>query len=1184
MPFLDALSGGELTQIRAGGFSAPAYLLLAPNTVVFRARINQASFDTSFAQITYDGVAVGAIADAKEGYTCYISADTDPRNATHVFRIRKAGTSTLVYINETSASLNDDDWIIVTKDVREWSKLPRKTSTDYFKDYDINYQLPRPIIYDLQTVRVVEIDGDGNADVAFSPLMLPVEFGAGITSWLWDIDGGAFQAGSSSSQNITARYTVAGHYMPRVTVTDDNGITNWFAVHVFIIPSDYDDSNIYTDFDALSIQADLEGGWTASATAKAGVSSILNQTFCCVYAPGNKTAINTHTLFCGRFRAEETPREHSAEFAWTLKVDFDMEGVAAVMGRMISRSIPMIYDASPTEWDELEGLTPWRAVAYFLAEHTTIPNTHSITFDATGTTWRFPNFTAGDNNILDSVTSILETINARMEYAPQGEIHIARQAVYLDDTGRDALTTIEDFAIQDVAIAGREGEGLVIERDYLNVVGIEEAWGGYFNTTSKDVQTLQARTPAVTQSDGNERGTLNRQVLTANSTLTAAGTELGERTGNDFAARQPTPTMEIEHQPEYRFLIPSGSQWYTWTIAATDNGRGVTYDTDDRWLLTSISMVYDFEQGFSSIGAVYQLETQKTDYQTIVTIPPTETPFVLPILPGVDDFPFLDELPNIDTPDGTGFGAGDEPVYDDQDIGEINNPQDPGTTQDNFESNGSGDFGIIWDASQIWTFSGVITSTNPTYTDVTPTDLEGFTTITDAKLAPQNNNSRAWMISNDGTNSRLWRTANIGGLQWGYTQIAGVYTHIRITSTTVSGSTWLYILDPGSGEDDPWEHTFKFDTATGPEERDITYDNDKGWEKAPGQNIGVFASGVGWNDETQGTGTVRLRGVSIRDNAVPATTITQVTVTYDLTKGAYEGAGYAAALEIGGGVLLDQVGYSSVDAGVDQTYIWSGLSDDPAGNFLRVSLFSDFQVTPFVFSGDCVVKQIKIEGTGNNPYVIGDQVKTMFSTNNGVSFHADSPRYAGATNAGNTGVDTQGAGGLIFAGVEDQIQNALDEGAYSAVTNGVVTGSSALCIRYHGINQSRFIFGSAAAVGGESLWRVRTSGQEAITPNDGSNDGIVVSVNSIDVAPQDHSRIFVLADFGGTPKLAISIDDGDNWTFQTGVTASANYIRAKQTGLLYIADGANIKVSLDVGTTLLTRTSPSAALLGIEVK
>ncbi len=472
---------------------------------------------------------------------------------------------------------------------------------------------------------------------------------------------------------------------------------------------------------------------------------------------------------------------------------------------------------------------------------------------------------------------------------------------------------------------------------------------------------------------------------------------------------------------------------------------------------------------------------------------------------------------------------------------------------------------------------------NPVYKDITPIDIEDFTTITDVKLARQSNNNWAWALSNNGTDSRLWRTKNVGFLRWVYTQVPGIYTDIRVTSTRVGLDAWLYILDPEVQADDPWEHTFEFKTASGDARRDITFGNDGTWVVASGNPVGNYVPDLGWEDTTESSGTTRFRGVNILKSITA--TIDTVKVRYDLTKGNYEAGQIAAVLEITGGVYLDQVVESSVPAGTDQEYEWNLGGLATGGNSVRVAVYSDQQVTPFNYAGDVVMKEIVIEGTGTNPFIQGiGTVNTRFSQNNGVGFHPDSPRFASDSNSGLTGIDVQEAGGLVAVGSKDQMRQALDEGAYGLVTNGVTTGSSAYSIRYHGVNQSRFVFGSAASVSGESMWRNRVSGQEAITPNDGAADGLVVSKNAIDVAPTDETRIYTLMDFGGTVKLAYSTDDGDTWNFQTGVTNSANYIRAKQTQLLYITDGTVVKVSTDGGQTLLTRTSPSSSLVGIEVK
>ena len=72
MPFIEsALSSGQLAAIRDRPYRADYYFLVwGGNTpesiIVFKARVNQASFTTSFATITFDTVTKGAFTDASE--------------------------------------------------------------------------------------------------------------------------------------------------------------------------------------------------------------------------------------------------------------------------------------------------------------------------------------------------------------------------------------------------------------------------------------------------------------------------------------------------------------------------------------------------------------------------------------------------------------------------------------------------------------------------------------------------------------------------------------------------------------------------------------------------------------------------------------------------------------------------------------------------------------------------------------------------------------------------------------------------------------------------------------------------------------------------------------------------------------------------------------------------------------
>lgn len=110
-----------------------------------------------------------------------------------------------------------------------------------------------------------------------------------------------------------------------------------------------------------------------------------------------------------------------------------------------------------------------------------------------------------------------------------------------------------------------------------------------------------------------------------------------------------------------------------------------------------------------------------------------------------------------------------------------------------------------------------------------------------------------------------------------------------------------------------------------------------------------------------------------------------------------------------------------------------------------------------------------------------------------------------------------------------------------------------------------------------------------ITPNDGLNDGLVVSPNCLDIWITSDNAIVGLFDFGGTVKLARSTNGGSTWSFvTTNITSGSTYLRVRQSDTqrkqVYSIQADKTLYSSDGGATVQVKSSPSASLLGIEVK
>jgi hypothetical protein len=831
----------------------------------------------------------------------------------------------------------------------------------------------------------------------------------------------------------------------------------------------------------------------------------------------------------------------------------------------------ILEKATPATFGEVEKLTPWRAAHYFITEHTTLANVASIEYVDVTDDYRYPRFGTGDSNAIASIQDIFFTINAALNIAPTGEIQVDRIAWYLSTAARNALTTVANFTMADTAVMETGGQVFEIQNAAVPQIGRELSGGGVYNTTTLNVQILRATTPAVVQSEGIELATLNRQILIANSTVTVGSAEIGQRTADDTEARQPQTLLNVAMPAALAQIVyPHRSRWYTWTIAATDNNMGIAYTTADRWTCRSTSLAYNMESGDFILNAQFQLETQGTGYQSLVTTPLASgvqyfTP-VTPVAPVYANFP---EEPNSDQADP------DNPTeqpFSSTDVAIVNTPIDPSVVAAQIGSS-AGKIAMIWQSNQLWKVTNLTSA--PVFTDVTPT--LGSYVIEQGHFSYYSN--IAWVLTSLAASSasKLFYDPSFGSQDWRTVSLQYVYKRIipgRINQ--------LHVYCPNTDAEDPWTHTFDFRTATGVEP-DTTYGLG-GWT----EEVGTWAVGGVQTEDVSGGGVDRRR-ISLT-RTIAATTLTGISYTYNLTKGTYDPtSAIAREIDINGAMVIDSAS-TATSSGSGLTFPWTG--SQAGSTSIRMLINSSRRPTPDGFSGSALMLTATITGTGTNPFIAAGKAGTRYSSDGGITFN--NFVEAGDSPAASAGADTiANSPRTVGVAVDAKICQVETSGAFSDEANGDTTGTYALVIRHYARSGANaYYFGTAAALGGGYLFHVVSGALTDITPNDGVDPGIPINSQCIYGGFHSPYPVFGLFTFGGVVKFAYNRAEGaDTWLFDTTVSASANFVRVTMVDdlvLIFVCDGANILYATwdMVNATPITFRSiatPGTALEGIEL-
>ncbi len=663
MSFVPQLTATQLHTLRGTATVAPSYnsatyVSVCPNTIVFQALVNQIAFAASYATVAYTGVTVGSYTDIKDGMRVYITPTTDITNALRTGftgRARKNGagvvaTATVLNVNESSTFITDAWVITVIDDYPLLDRLGRQVSGVQYVDYDIAYRKPKPVIYNLEGAFANWVAG-GVYSIDFAPLAFAVTSGASISSWLWDVIDGTITSGSSTTQNITAEFP-PGFRWVFLTVTDSNGSTR-----VRKIPVWAHDPDLYPptplQVGDLATPASVESGYSATCTAWAGVESILDNTYVVFWSDEQYQDLTGSLLgdninFVGRYRQSSDSSTPDLQVGQIAETHYTIEGVMEQLARIELLPYELDNVAAATTFFQVVNLTPWRAVCLMLSEFSTFLETFSLSFDDLTNTYLGLGFRTQNGNILAVINDLYYSLNGGMQINPAGQAQFVRDLRMLNDRIRDAAPTVINFDNRDL---------LAIDdysHDNVRTVGRLKSTGGSFLSSVNQYATYESLAPGIAQDYPESSQSLDRQVLAANQTGANAQHELNLRAGLALARAQNSDKISVTHPDGYAsILIPSLDTWYTFTLDGSETVRGIVLTSDTRWLLISVEIDHNAQEGEKTCKAVYTIETHGAAGQSVVYPPLQDSPYTSPSFPPFDPFPAFPTDPSFYLPPDT---------------------------------------------------------------------------------------------------------------------------------------------------------------------------------------------------------------------------------------------------------------------------------------------------------------------------------------------------------------------------------------------------------------------------------------------------------------------------------------------------------------------------------------------------
>lgn len=794
MPFPTALDSDAYIQLRGDSTTPPTYwasefVVFATNFVVMSARINGTTSGTSYAQVTYDG-ATGDYTQIQANSLVLISLTNDPRAAFFVGRARLNGagvvaTSSILYVNESSQPIPDNAYLWAIRDFRLSDRLSRQVGLTQYSDFDISVRPASPYITGVQSAYADVVDKTTDEyEIAFTPTGRPIASGATINNatWHWyvptDTGSVTYTVGSSTSQNPTISFEAGYSDWVTCYVSDSNGNIGFFHFYVAAVPQDF--SSVISPYVANVNLTLSENGWDGTLDAYAGVNELIDNTLCIVFDKevynGIPGSLQSNVRFVGRIRKESNQTTGDETYNQLQQATYELEGLIAQFSRVEHLPFTMRNASVPTVFDEMLNLTIWRGIAYTLYWRSTFLELFALSFDSTDNTFLYPLLPTQGGNIFAIIKELADNINAILQTAPTGEAQIVREANFLSTAQRNALTTVANFETVKDAI------DFNLDNVQVDTSGKVQAYGGYYNPSSGNVIALASIAPGLAQGIGESINTFSRNVLAATSSQVAAQAELDSRSGNQYEiVRRAQPQLVVTFPDGYDFITASANQWYTWTIAASEDTGGRAFTTADRWLCVAGTQTHDFGVGTKAVQYTFQLESEGTPGTKPPDVPPQGVQPTLPIIPPLPAFPSLPPPPSIYMPPV--LLPGDNPPY----VSPV------------VISNGNL-IGLISSSQEFTTPNALLTST-PTFNEGTPDDTLTYTAFQWVGLGSKG----AYLLGNDGTDSTFYYSedATQANPTWVATPLTGLYAVIRVGST--AGVVWCEGRENNLTPADDWD-------------------------------------------------------------------------------------------------------------------------------------------------------------------------------------------------------------------------------------------------------------------------------------------------------------------------------------------------------------------------------------------
>lgn len=615
--------------------TAIAYrLLLVQPTVVFAARVNQATLPADAAQVTFDGVTTGHYYDVRIDMMVLFGSSAGADDYGRA-RVRKETTEDTLFIGwasrgtgEGEAYLLNDAYITVIDLYKPWTKNPRiDDDGEQYIDYDgdfFTYMHTAPIVnLDCGTARQADLDPETDlATFAFNAVntyMTDPDAAAMYQTFVWSLPAGATVTdGDINTHQVTFTLPEGAHWVTAYEISDEGGVG---IRHVLCVAGEPDGT--LTKFDQLELSRRADGQTLRVRVSESVPESTYPNGCLCVlwkhqYEDGVEVTPSglsghEHIVFTGWHYSDEMDGR-ATERGYIDDTTLEFRDLGGWLQTLPGYPITMNRDQEPVSWFEMKRANIDYAIARVLLMYSNACNLTDFHWSGVGYDhYPFPSLASQGSTLFEMVDYFARAIAHTLTCDQWNRLHIKPDPQLLDSAG-GATPVARTATVQKALTTADWSELRITETPFPRH---NWNWGEAVVAKSVDadahpqIDVVFCVAPGRAPSQGTATAQTGEQ-------LTTTQAEFNARVGHAYA-RDNNPTSGVEvtlTSPDDFAIQPAYKTWVTLsTSAATAGQRGRVYSAA-RVLPAEVAITHDAERGPQTVRVTGERETSGTPAAT----------------------------------------------------------------------------------------------------------------------------------------------------------------------------------------------------------------------------------------------------------------------------------------------------------------------------------------------------------------------------------------------------------------------------------------------------------------------------------------------------------------------------------------------------------------------------------------